>query len=109
MNLVARALLRIVKRVGRWLIKRLLRRGHGKVLAFIELRIDTFRDRLDRARTKGRKRLLRARIRWRVRLLTWLRRNQRSHTKTVLKNVDKAVTALGRKVPWVHKAERMAA
>lgn len=108
MNRIAKELFRIVSRVGRWLIRRLVKYGHTKVLAFIELRIDTFRDRLDRARSKRRKRRLRARIRWRVRLLAWLESNRKSHSKKVLHAVTTAVDAAGRRIPWDHASERRA-
>ena len=106
MNTAVTALVAMVRSAGRWLIKRLVRHGHTKVLAFIELRIETFRDRLERARKKHRKRRLRRRIAWRVRLLSWLRVHEKTHTKTVLKLVDRQVDELGRKVPWDHAAER---
>ena len=109
MNTIAIALFRVVSRVGRWLIKRLVKYGHTKVLAFIELRIETFRGRLGRARTKRRKRRLRMRIRWRVGLLKWLEENRRSHTKTVLRAVDQVVDEAGRRIPWDHLSERRAA
>ena len=53
MNVVALALLEVVKRVGRWLIRRLLKFGHTKVMAFVELRIEQVTRRGKRARTPG--------------------------------------------------------
>lgn len=106
---VVRGLIAMAKRVGRWLIKWLARHGSKKVQAFVEVRISTFRRRLERARTKAGRRLRRRQIAWRVKLLAWLKRNQRKHTAAVVKIADRGVDALGRKVPWDHPAERRAA
>jgi hypothetical protein len=96
----------VAKRVGRWLIKRMAKHGSVKVQAFVEIRIDTFRDRLKRARTKAGRRLRRRQIAWRVKLLAWLKRNQAKHTATVIRLADRSIDTLGRKVPWDHPAER---
>ena len=106
MNTVALALFRMVKKVGRWLIRRLVKFGHTKVMAFVELRIEQVTRRGKRARTKWRKRVNRARIRWRVELLAWLKANRRKHNKAVLMQVERAVDEVGRRIPWDHQSER---
>lgn len=103
---VVRGLIYMAKRVGRWLLRRLADHGSVKVQAFVEIRIAAFKRKLKRARTKGGRKLRRIQIRWRVRLLAWLKRNQRKHTAAVVRIADRGVDALGRKVPWDHPAER---
>lgn len=87
---------------GRWFVRRLIRWRYAKLVLFIECRIDTFTDRIGRARSKARKRWLRWRIRWRRRLLAFLKRNRRKLTDHAVKATDKAI----RKLPWDVAGER---
>lgn len=94
-------LVRWAKRVGRWLLRRLARRGAVKLIASLEIKIDELEERRDVAR--GRK-VYRARrwhrkLTWRRQLLAWLRRNGRGITKAVVKAGDQAIDALAKKVP----------
>ncbi len=103
------AFLPLLRRAGRWLIKRLVRWGLPKLIHFIECRIDTFQDRLGRARTKRRKAWLRWRISWRRKVLRWLREHQRQLTVKAIRALDRGVDAAARRIPWDAVGERFPA
>jgi hypothetical protein len=66
-------LIRIAKAIGRWILVRYLEYGRTKLVHYMEGRIDVFRARLRRARSKVRKAWLSGRInRW-MQAVRWLR------------------------------------
>lgn len=68
---------RILKAIGRWIIRRVIRKGAHVIGYYMAERIEVFRARLKRARSSRRKRWLRGRIkRWST-AVRWLHRNAR--------------------------------
>ena len=99
-------LVKVVAKAGRWLIRRLVKWGIRKLIGFVEARIDTFRRRLGRARSKRRKRWFRWRISWRVKLLVWLKKRRARWTCAASKRLEKQWDKLGERVPWDVLGER---
>lgn len=95
-----------VAKAGRWLIRRLVKWGIRKLIGFVEARIDTFVWRLKKARSKRRKRWLRWRIRWRVKLLAWLCKRRARLTRAASRRLEKQWDKLGKRVPWDVLGER---
>jgi peptidoglycan/xylan/chitin deacetylase (PgdA/CDA1 family) len=79
---------RVLLLVGRWLIRRISTQGVERVVHFMELRIETFEGRRERARSDRRKAWLTARIgRWR-KALGWVRKQVRAHLERAAKALD---------------------
>lgn len=82
-----KTLLPHLRKLGRWLLRRLETKGVKKLLAFMELRIDTFADRVERTKSGRRKRWLRGRIKRWTAAMKWLTK----HAKKLLSRVTKAL------------------
>jgi hypothetical protein len=79
---------RILLLVGRWLIRRISTKGVERVVHFMELRIETFEGRRERARSERRKKWLAARIgRWR-KALDWVQKQARARLERAAKALD---------------------
>jgi hypothetical protein len=102
------AFLPVLRRAGRWLIRRLVQWGLPRVITFMECRIDTFKDRRDRARTNRRKKWLTWRIAWRQRVIIWLKRHQAKLTTRIIKSFNRAYDAGLEAIPWDAVGERYA-
>jgi len=96
----------ILRKAGRWLIWRLVRWGTVKVITFIGCRIDVFRDRLKRAKTKRRKAWLRWRISWRRKILRWLLEHRSVLTSKAVKALDRGIDETNEWIPWDAVGER---
>lgn len=108
MSVLLGELVATVAKAGRWLIRRLVKWGIRKLIGFVEARIDTFEYRLGRARSKRRKRWLRWKIAWRVKLLVWLKKRRCRLTKRASRTLEKQWDKLGERVPWDVLGERYA-
>lgn len=110
------ALLPQVNTAGQWLIRRLVRWGVPRVIAFLEMRIDTLADRRARLskrkagkKTRGRKaRLawLAWRVGWRRKLLGWLKSMKSKLTARLLKAAEKTYEKAWDRIPWNSVGER---
>ena len=69
------AMARILRAIGRWVIRRVRRKGAQRIAYYMEERIDVFRARLKRARSKRRKHWLQGRIRRWGHAMRWLHRH----------------------------------
>lgn len=95
------ALVKFARRIGRWLIKQLIRLGGAMLRGYMLGKIDDFKRRLARAKTDQRRRRLTGRItRWAA-AVKWLTQHAVDADK-VAKQVDEMVGNL----PMVAIAER---
>ena len=101
-----RAFIPILRAAGRWLIRRLVEWGLPRLVVFIECRIDGFKGRLKRAKTKRRKAWLRWRISWRRRVLRWLGEQKAKLTAKAIAALDRGVDATAERIPWDTVGER---
>ncbi len=72
---IRKALLRFARRIGRWIIEHLARRGAVMLRGYMGGKIDDFRRRLKSAQTERRRIWLRGRIRRWSAVLRWLEAN----------------------------------
>ena len=103
---LAAAFLPVLTNAGRWLIRRMVQWGLPRLIVFTECRIDTFRDRLKRAKTARRKAWLRWRISWRCKVLRWLEKHKAQLTAKAIKVLDRGIDAAAKRIPWDAVGER---
>lgn len=90
--MIRRGLIRIATALGRWILRRVSRRGIERVLGYMDGKIEDFKRRLRRARADWRIRWLRGRIkRWQL-AMRWLERRRRQITKTIVDAVDREMS-----------------
>lgn len=107
MTAIAKMLLDIAVRIGKWLIRRLGKWLRQRVIGYMLGKVDDFKRRLARAKTARRKRWLRGRIdRW-TRAVRWIERQ----LHTVLHDAAKSVCKLPefKRLPEVARCERLVA
>lgn len=103
MTTTAKGLIRIARAIGRWILRRLIRKGIDLVVGYMDGKIDDFQRRKGRARTQRRVRWLAGRIRrWKA-ALRWLIRQRRSITRRIVELVDREV---GHAIPMAANDER---
>jgi hypothetical protein len=103
---------------GRWLIRRLVQWGVPRLIAFIECRVDVLADRRKHlakrkagkgtAARKLRLRWLAYRVRWRVRLVEWLKKNHAKLGAKIVKAANDMFYEQTQRIPWDAAAERFA-
>ena len=92
------SLRRVLVRVGRWLIRRVVNHGVERVLGFMQVRIETFRGRRERARSPRRTRWLTGRIRRWTQAMAWLRARASQLQAKVAAELD--AMAESARLPW---------
>ena len=102
MTTLAKLFLPLLKRFGRWVIRRLSEWGRTRLTARIQKKVAQMRVRLERARTPRRKRWLRFRIAWRTRLLAWISKHSAKLTQKAVDAADAALTRAGHRIPHHH-------
>lgn len=99
------ALIRFARKIGRWILRKLLEIGAAWFKGYLAGKIGDFRRRLQRAKTTRRKGWLRGRIRRWSAALEWVDINSPSITRDAVREADEAA----RTIPMVAAAEREAA
>lgn len=100
------ALIRFARKIGRWILRKLLEIGGNWLCGYMAGKIDDFRRRLaSPRRTERRKRRLRGRIRRWSAALAWIEQNQHDIGDDIVEAADAAAG----KIPMVAAAEREAA
>lgn len=94
MTTLVRGLIRIARALGRWILRRLIRRGIDLVLGYLDGKIEDFQRRKGRARSDLRRRWLAGRVRrWRN-VFRWLASQRRRITRRLVETVDRGVSQL---------------
>lgn len=96
---------KLLKQIGRWLIRVMARRGLRNLLGYMACRVDVYEARLGRARTKRRKRWLTGRIRRWNAAMAWLKK----HSPRIRVETVRAFEKLSEKMPDRVPLERFAA
>lgn len=104
-NAIITGLINLARRIGRWLLRKLLEIGGEWLCGYMAGKLGDFRRRLAKAKTERRKRWLRGRIRRWSKALTWLTENRGDYGLDIVEAADAAAG----KIPMVAKAEREAA
>lgn len=99
------ALIRFARKIGRWILRKLLEIGGRYLCGYMAGKIDDFRRRLQRAKTESRKKRLRGRIRRWSAALKWLALNRINVEDDIVREADDAAGT----IPMVAAAEREAA
>lgn len=98
------AMARILRAIGRWIIRRVRRNGAQRIAWYMAERVEVFRGRLKRARSSRRKRWLRGRIRRWQHAYRWLHRHAHDLNAGAAKVFEAAAHAAG--IPLNAAAER---
>lgn len=104
MSTLVTALIELAVRIGRWVLERLAKRGFGRLIGYMEGKVDDFERRLARSKSARRKRWLRGRIdRWTC-AVAWLE----AHSSKVAGKVVREVCRLPevQKLPLKAACER---
>jgi hypothetical protein len=108
MTQVAAEIIAIARRIGRWILERLLKVA-GRRLGFYMLeRTEVFAERLKRAKTERRKRWLRGRIKRWEKAGAWLLANSDDVSKCISEEADTLI-AKSKGLPLYAKCERAVA
>ena len=102
---IINGLINIARRIGRWILRKLLEIGGDWLCGYMAGKIGDMRRRLARAKTERRKRWLRGRIRRWDKALGWLNANRHDIGSDIVEAADSAASS----IPMVAKAEREAA
>lgn len=100
------ALISIARRIGRWILERLIVRGARRLAEYMEERVEVFRGRLARARTPRRKAWLRGRIRRWTDAARWILEYHFEVGRCVADESDDLM-ARAAKLPRVSRCERL--
>jgi hypothetical protein len=108
MPTIAKRLLLLARRIGRWILERLSRRGVTMLIGYMSGKVDDFRRRLAAAKKRGNARRvgwLTGRIsRWSAAVRFLVR-----HQQEILDSVIREAEALASRLPLVSDLEREAA
>jgi hypothetical protein len=99
-----RALIRIARAIGRWIVEHLLEHGREMLIGYMVGKVGDFRRRLARAKRPRRKTWLTGRIRRWNAAIAWLRKNAAEVTRDAVKSACASSAAL-RGLPVVSPCE----
>jgi hypothetical protein len=101
--MIRSGLISIARKLGRWILRRIIARGLDLTIGYLDGKIDDFGRRRARAKTARRKRWLAGRIRrWRA-ALSWLRDRRRWIRRRIVEEIDRE---LGSQLAMVVPGER---
>jgi hypothetical protein len=107
MTTIAAELISLARRIGRWVLERVLRVGAVRLGHYLLERADVLRSRLKKAKTERRKRWLRGKIRRREKAGAWLLAWASDVAKCVATEIDTLV-AKTKGLPLEARCERLA-
>lgn len=105
-TLLVRGLLALMRAIGRWVLPDLLEHGAASLAGYMRVRAGVFRKRLQRARSKLRKRWLQGRIRRWLKAAAWLDANAKTKAKRAADALVKHGETLVRRIPESANGER---
>ena len=106
---ILQAFIRLLWRVGKWLLRLIARHGAKRLAAYMRVRIDVFADKRKRARTKRRRRWLDGRIhRWRY-AVAFLEQNEQKITIGVIRQAEQLIASGEERIPFIADTYRKAA
>lgn len=98
MKLLVKGLVRIMRVLGRWVLRDLEQYGVARLIGYMEIRVGVFRERLKRARSKARQRWLVGRIqRWRS-AIRWLQQHSPRISRKVARAVEQWLEENGERI-----------